>query len=392
MIILDSTTKTLEVTTSSTSSTDYYISYADITSSTFTAGDVNGNISTATTTTVLSAPAASTQRQVKFISIVNKGSAAQSITVKIDISGTERVLTPTIILAAGESYSYSQDTGWTVVNKNGLLKTNATDTVGYNGFPQYFYKVGTAPEAAGIMYGWWKDTGSPGAWSPGTPGLSGRTTDGGTSTDAGCLYCPAPSSGSNYLVDFQTSASVACSVQLWDVLWVNSGAVVTTTTAQTVNSTTLPARDAAGSTNGEQVFAAIVVTTATTNAGAITNMTLSYTNSAGTSGRTAAIASFPATAVIGTVVPFQLAAGDTGIRSIQSITLGTSLAAGSVSLILYRPLTGLPIIVANSGTANTGQFINPGIKLYTGSCILPFQLPTATTATTVHGFTTIVER
>jgi hypothetical protein len=40
---------------------------------------------------------------------------------------------------------------------------------------------------------------------------------------------------------------------LIDLLWVNTGLVVTTTTAQAITPVALPARDAAGTTNGDDV-------------------------------------------------------------------------------------------------------------------------------------------
>jgi hypothetical protein len=135
----------------------------------------------------------------------------------------------------------------------------------------------------------------------------------------------------------------------------------------------------------------ILVTTATTNAGAITNTTLSYTNSAGTAGRTATMASFPATAVIGTVVWFQLAAGDSGVQSIQSVTLGTSYAGGAVSLIVARPLASFPSLVVHVGGMNLPPQ-NPGTRLYNGTCALPIGLMAGTTATTLTGFATVMER
>lgn len=391
MIILDATTKSLELSTSSTSSTDFYVSWADITTSAFTPGETDGNITTATTTTIVAAPGASTQRQIKHISVVNKGTATQNVIVKLDVSGTERQLTGTISLLAGERLQYSGEQGFTKYNAAGAIVNDVDRTKGYNGYSLGFYKVGTAPEAAGQYYCHAKDTGNPGAWAPGTPGLTGRTTDGTTTTDAGCLPFRDASSGSNYLTDYNVCASVAGHFFLYDVLWVGTGAVVTTTTAQTVNSIAWPARDINGSTNGEGVYVGILVTTATTNAGAITGTTMSYTNSDGTAGRTATMASFPATAVIGTFVPFQLAAGDRGVRSIQSVTLTTSYAGGAIALIAFRPIINRPVIVANVGTAVSHLPLNPGIKLYSGTCLLPFQLASATTATTITGTVSIME-
>ena len=200
------------------------------------------------------------------------------------------------------------------------------------------------------------------------------------------------SSGANYLTGFNVVASVACQVSLIDILWVNSGLVVTTTTAQALTSATWPARDINGSTNGEGVEVGILVTTATTNAGAITNTTMSYTDSDGNAGATATMASFPATAVIGTIVPFQLAAGDKGVRSIQSVTLGTSYGGGAISIIAYRRLASRAVTLANVGSADQQFLPLPGVRLYNGACVLPIGLMSATTATTINGVVTVAEK
>lgn len=396
MILLDATTKTLEILTTAAVNTDYYISYADITTSAFTPAVSDGQITTATTTTVLSAPGASTQRQVKHISITNRSTTtAQGITVKYDVSGTERYLTPSLTLGAGESCQYNNDTGWIVLDKNGQVKTKNTLVEGLNGRALGFYKTGTAPEAAGNKYCFLKDAGYPGAFAVGTPGLAGRTTDGTTTTDAGCIPFTNASSGSIYLSRLDISSTVAGFYGLFDLLWINSGIVVTTTTAQTINSVAWPARDANGSTNGEGVQIGLLVTTATTNAALNSTMTVSYTNSEGTAGRTAtvgtAVDSFPATGVIGTLVFFKLAAGDKGVRSIQSITLAVSLAAGAVSLIAFRPIIDRPVIVANTGTMAV-DLPNPGIKLYSGTCLIPYAIASATTAQIITGTVTMIER
>ncbi len=392
VIILDATTKILEVTTSAAVNTDYSCSWTDTTTSAFTPGETNGQITTATTTTVVAAPASSTQRRIYNCAISNVGTAAQTVTVKMDISGTERRLSPAISLAAGETLMYDDGAGWYVLDIAGRWKTQASELTGTSGVTFPLLKIGTAPEAAGQWYSWSKDSGQPGAWAVGSPGLSGRTTDGTTTTDAGCLPIKTPATGNNYFANMNMVGSVVHNFQFWDVLWVNTGTAVTTTTGQTVNSVTFPARDIEGSTNGVGVQVAILVTTATTNAGAVTNTTLTYTNDAGTGSRTATIASFPATAVIGTVVPFQLAGGDTGVRSIQTLTLGTSYGGGAISLIAYRPVLGQPMTLANVGSPAAWPPMNPGVRLYTGACLLPFGLMSATTATNVYGTATVLVR
>jgi hypothetical protein len=213
--------------------------------------------------------------------------------------------------------------------------------------------------------------------------LNGRNTDGTTAADAGCITVGNPSSGTWYVRDFNVSASQAGQFILVDVLWVNTGLGVTTTTPQVITQPTLPTRDNLGTSNGYGIGVGILVTTATTNASAVTNITLSYTNSNGVAGRTGTISSFPATANIGTFVPFQLQAGDVGVRSIQSITIGTSLVAGSISLICFNFLGTAPVTIANVGSIAFQRRLD--LKLYNGHCLLPFWLASTTTATNISG-------
>lgn len=275
---------------------------------------------------------------------------------------------------------------------DGTVAISNLPTAGVNGQDMFVYKIGTASEAAGSFYCWAKDSGSPGAWAVGTPGLNGRVTDGTTAADNGCLRVKNPASGSNYLSQIALATNVACFLNIADVVWVNSGLVVTTTTAQAITTPAFPARDDNGSANGEGYTIALLVTTATTNAGAITTMTVSYTNQDGTAGKTATLASFPATAVIGTLVIFQLAAGDTGVRSIQSITLATSLVTGAVSLLVMKVVGSQSSATANAGGPVTQSVMDPGTRLYNGVCLLPFGLMSATTATTLVGTLVAVER
>lgn len=388
-IVLTATTHTLEATTATGADVDYRIIYFDETSS--GAGITStgvGKITTATTTTVLAAPAASTTRTVQTATFTNIDATEQTITIKVDVSATEYKETPAYTLKAGESLYYNQTLGWYTSNALTSTVTGLTKTFG---------KTGTASDAASYWYGYWKDTGVLGAWAPGTPGLSGRATDGTTSTDAGCIFFPDAGAGKvRYLTNVTMAATIASAFSLWDVVWVNSGLVVTTTTGQTINSVAFPARDDNGSANGEGYRIGVYAVAALGNAAVVSNSTVTYTNSAGTGSRTATLAStvpqnFPATPVIGTVVWFDLAAGDTGVQSIQTVTLNTTLTSGTASVFVARKLVDVPVSVINmnfSKDINSGN----GVVLYDNACILPFAQTSATTATVINGSVTTVER
>ena len=252
--------------------------------------------------------------------------------------------------------------------------------------PEDILKIGTTAEAAGIFHSFLYATGRPGAAVAPSPGIAGAAL----TTYAGQIPWTNPGAGNSYLARLQLASSVTGNVSLLDRLWHNSGIAVTTTTAQTINSVAFPARDMNGSTNGDGVLVGIEVSTATTNGSAVTNTTMSYTNQSNASGRTATISSFPATSVAGTFVPFQLAAGDTGIRSIQTITLGTSYGGGAIHLVAYRTLARLELPIANVGNAIdaiTGGFV----RCYDNTVPFLIFLPTTTTAATLHGHLIITQ-
>ena len=394
-VLLTATTEILELTTSSTSSTDYTVSYVDHTSSTFTPGSTQGNITTATTTTILSAPAASTQRQVKLITVRNKGTASQTVILKKDISGTEYFITGAVSLFPGDFLTLDSNGDFNVISSGGTSRVSNTNFEGYNGIEFEVIKAGTANEAAGVRYGYMKDAGLPGAWVPGTPGVNGATLDCSSTsgaTTAGSYYIQNPATGSLFLTGAQVALSTTGLIQLVDPIWYNTGLTVTTTTAQSITLPTLPNRDLYGTNNGEGWNAAIYVTTATTNGSPVTNTTLSYTDSDGNTGNTATIPSFPATAVVGSWIPFHLAAGDRGIRDIASVTLGTSYVTGAISLVLYRVLNSQTNIAAYAGGTSPLRDLKPGIRVYNGSCIWYTSVIQSTTNTSIFGSNTVLER
>lgn len=246
--------------------------------------------------------------------------------------------------------------------------------------PQNVFKVGPTMEAAGVMHSLLYATGLPGAGTAPSMGINGSAL---TSLDGQIPFTNPTGGAFKYLARADVSSTVFGTLLLFDRLWHNSGIVVTTTTAQTITFPGLPARDMGGTTDGVGVQVGIEVVTATTNASAIANTTISYTNSAGTAGRTGTIASFPATAVAGTFVPFALAAGDVGVRSVQSITLGTTYGGGAISLVAYRQVARVSLPLANGTTLlDAVQLGMP--RLYDNTVLFPVWLASSTSGVTLH--------
>ena len=395
MINLASTSDILQVVTSHAAQIECHASWVDLSGTTVAPGRTNTpHITTATTTTVVAAPAASTVRNVRHLNITNDH-ASQSCIVTVEHSdGTTAIELISFILLPGENMILNEEGRWAHRDSQGA-EYPPSGLGSYNGRSVGFMKTGTAADAVGYWYCTSKDAGFPGAWAPGTPGVNGRVTDGTAAADYGCFPIANPTTGGNYLTEVNMAASVNHTHVLFDCLWVNSGLVVTTTTAQAITTPTLPARDLNGTTNGEGCGIALLLVAASTLAAAGANLTVSYTNSDNVSGRTATLLAIagsqvPATPVIGTLVWFNLAAGDRGVRSIQSITLGTSMLTGTISLMITRDIATIGTTIPN---VNAQKVIGtPGIRLYNGTCLLHCNLASATTATFYAGELVVMEK
>lgn len=111
MIILDATTKTLEVILNgavTTNQLDYHVDFVDLDASFVisTASESDGTSNNGTAVTMLAAPAANHTRQVKFLTVYNKDTVAAVVTVRINNNGTFRNLVKTT-LAVGDTLQYA---------------------------------------------------------------------------------------------------------------------------------------------------------------------------------------------------------------------------------------------------------------------------------------------
>lgn len=246
--------------------------------------------------------------------------------------------------------------------------------------PVSFAKAATPTLVAGRPHSLFYLAGMPGAAVAPTPGLAGAAL----TSYGGQLRFTNPSSGQHsYLARFQAQATIAGTLILCDRLWHNSGLSLTSTTAQTINSVAWPARDALGTSNGEQVMIGLEVTTAT-GSGTPT-LTMSYTAQDGTAGRTGTnIVATAATSPVGAFYPMGLAAGDRGVRSIQSFTLSATWTSGAASLVAYRELARLELTAANVPSAIDA--LTSGFpRLFDNTVPFLLFVPSTTTASSISG-------
>jgi hypothetical protein len=221
----------------------------------------------------------------------------------------------------------------------------------------------------------WYLAGVPGAAVAPAPGLSGAAL----TSYAGQIAIPAASANTHLFKFSGVSSAQGGTLLLCDRLWHNSGLVVTTTTAQTVNSVAFPARDTTGTSDGKQVLVGLEISAAT-GAGAATP-SISYTNDANVASRTSTtLDAYVASSAQGTFYRLGLQAGDTGVRSIQTCTLGVSMTSGSISLVAYRIMASLELPAA--GLPNAADWLTgAGTRFYDTSVPFLIYIPQTTTTT-----------
>lgn len=242
------------------------------------------------------------------------------------------------------------------------------------------YKALTGTLVAGRPHSLFYTAGIPGAAAAPTPGIGGAVL----TSYAGQIPFSNPASGNSYLARFLGQATQAGTLLLCDRLWHNSGITITSTGAQTLTgSAQIPARDANGTNSGDGVFAGVEVS-AQTGAGTPT-LTLTYTNQAGATGKTATnVVATVATSIAGTFYPIGLAAGDTGIRQATSFQLSATWTSGTIHIVLYRIIARLELTAAL--TPNAIDALSCGFtRLYDNSVPFLIFIPNTTTTSNITG-------
>lgn len=188
-----------------------------------------------------------------------------------------------------------------------------------------------------------------------------------------------PPGGTNaYIARFQcvcswTGGQVCSGVMLCDRLWSNGGMDLTGVSGtQTISSPTWPARDVAGTSNGDGVLIGLEISV-TTNSATTQNITLGYTNQSGVSGRTSnpvgASTGAAAISQLSAFVIFGLAGTDTGVQRVDSISIPTGgWTSGTINLVAFRPLLFMDAEIINRVYAlDASSGVLP--RIYNGSCL-----------------------
>ena len=120
MLILDATTKSIVVAMSGAAATtnpDFTAAYADNNGTAFTEGANDGALNGTNSVTLVAAPAASTRRTIKSITIENRDTAAVTLTISYNNNSTLRTIAK-VTLQVGDTWTTNGQ-----YDTNGNLKT-----------------------------------------------------------------------------------------------------------------------------------------------------------------------------------------------------------------------------------------------------------------------------
>jgi hypothetical protein len=123
MILLTSTSDLIRVVTGSAGTVKVHASWVDNLGGVITPGRTNtASITTATTTTVVASPAASTQRNLKFLSVRNDDASISNLVTVHHTDGT--TVTPLWqgTLLAGEAVTFAEGASWQYMDSSGAVK------------------------------------------------------------------------------------------------------------------------------------------------------------------------------------------------------------------------------------------------------------------------------
>jgi hypothetical protein len=119
ILLTNSTTAVINLVTTATQVIAVQASWVDVSGTIITPGSQNFSISTGTTTPIVGSPGATTQRNVKFLSIRNTDtSVTETVTVQ-HFDGVTTVPLLSVPLQAGYTLFYEDASGWYVVDGTG---------------------------------------------------------------------------------------------------------------------------------------------------------------------------------------------------------------------------------------------------------------------------------
>lgn len=205
-----------------------------------------------------------------------------------------------------------------------------------------WYRTGTRTTIAAMPFSVYEVAGCPYASAL----AIGNTSNGVLHSDATTGYPPIASVGAGntcYISRIEYGSSVACRLKVFDCLWAAGAFNANTNGTQNLTTPDWSGRlPTANNYEGLELWYECV-TAVTANQ----SIKVDYLNQANTAANTGTVATAVAP-TLGRMLRIPLAAGDTGLRAITSVT-GTVSTAGTFNLRVMRPIWTGRVSVANQG-------------------------------------------
>ena len=128
MIRLSATTQKLQAVLAGAVTTNQLhcvVCYSDDNGTTYVGGSQYTSTNDTTAVDICAAPGASTVRDIDFLSIRNRDTAAATVTVMVDVSATDSELVKAT-LAVGDQLVYTHSNGWATLDSAGQVKSSAS--------------------------------------------------------------------------------------------------------------------------------------------------------------------------------------------------------------------------------------------------------------------------
>lgn len=213
------------------------------------------------------------------------------------------------------------------------------------------------------------------AWPLFLPAPATPTTSVALDRDSAHSIAPIPTVGSGRLSvlggRFASTGINGSIVILADIMNVSGGLSGAVTTAQTTN---LPTAALTRNTNGVGVMAGLIIYTQL--GGTATTFSVSYTNQSNVSGQISPLNQIGGAGFreVNSIIPIPLLAGDTGVRSIESVTLtATTGVANNFGVVLFKPISMMFLDGFDNAThidaVSTGRFSGQLAEVTPNSCL-----------------------
>jgi len=246
-----------------------------------------------------------------------------------------------------------------------------------------FLKILGGPKAIGSWQSAWLSAGKPGAGSapPAYTAGSGYTC---SRTTAGALG-QVNGATQNWLARLAASSSIATTLLIYDRLWSCGGMGFAAGTYAVTTPGSLPARIADGGVGVEAFVEQFVVAGAASG-----TLTLNYTNSDGTAGRSGQIAAVVSAPVAGQLQPIPLQVGDVGVQQVTSAVNSATWTSGSFGITLAKRMATIPLNIAGLGAVL--DWASVLAKIPADACLMFAIQATSTTAPTIQGEIDIIDK